>query len=347
MRLIKIRYIIVTALLFITLNFSCSNKQKSEKKEITIGFCMDDLVQLRWHKDRAQFVKKAMGLGTNVMVRIAQGDDMKQFNQAKELIKQGVDVLVVVPVNLETAAAIVKAAHKAGIKVISYDRLIKNADLDYYISFDNVKVGELQAQYMVKLIPKGRYILIGGSINDNNSYLLQLGQKTILQPYIERGDIEIVLDQYVDEWEAIEGYKIMKTFLEKNKEADAVLAGNDALAGGVIKALKEYNLEGKIAVSGQDADVEACRRIIRGTQTMTVYKPINALAVTAAKIAVKLAKDQPVVNTNFTINNGEKLVPATLLPSQVVNKETIKLTVIEDEYWTKKQIYGNDSSAIQ
>ncbi len=326
---------------------ACNNQKKKSKKEITIGFCMDDLAQLRWHKDKEQFVKKAMDLGASVEVQIAQGDDMKQFNQAKGLIKQEVDILVIVPVNLETAAAIVKMAHKAGIKVISYDRLIKNADLDYYISFDNVKVGELQAQYMVKLIPKGKYVLIGGSINDNNSYLLQLGQKTILQPYIERGDIEIVLDQYVDEWEAMEGYKIMKTFLEKNKEVDAILAGNDALAGGIIKALKEYDLDGKIAVSGQDADVEACRRIIRGTQTMTVYKPINALAVTAAKTAVKMAKGQSVVNTNFTINNGEKLVPATLLPSQIVNKETIKLTVIEDGYWTEKQIYGNDTNAVQ
>jgi D-xylose transport system substrate-binding protein len=308
---------------------------------VKVGFLMDDLKQERWEKDRDLFVQKVEELGGKVLLKVAEGDQEKQYEQAKELMREGIDVLVIVPVNMTSAANIVVTAHRAGIKVLSYDRLINNCNLDYYVSFDNVEVGRLQAEYLTTVKPQGNFAIIGGATSDNNSFLIRLGQLSVIQPLVERGDINIVYDQFVNEWDREEGYKHMRTCLDKaGSEIDAVLAANDALASGVIRALEENGLEGKVLVSGQDAELNAIQRIVSGTQTMTVYKPIEAIATTAAKIAVKLAKDnEPDTDIRLTVNNGKKLVPAVLLPSMVVNKETIKLTVVADGYLKEQKIF--------
>lgn len=309
-------------------------------KKVKIGLLMDNFEQERWEKDKDFFMKRAGELGSTVMVEVADGDASKQFEQAHKLLDEKVDVLVIVPSDLNEAAKIVHLAHRYGVKVLSYDRLIKDCNLDFYISFDNVEVGTLQAEYLTKICPVGNYAIIGGAKTDNNAFLLKIGQMNVLDPLVEKGDIRIVYDQFVDKWSEENGYTHMIDCLKKNKKVDAVLVANDGLATGVARALDEYHLLGKVYISGQDAELSACQRIIAGTQAMTVYKPIEAIAYKAAEIAVRLAKGDKFEELHMSVNNGKIMVPALLLPSMVVSRETIKLTVVADGYLKENKIFN-------
>ncbi|MCM3006455.1 D-xylose ABC transporter substrate-binding protein [Priestia koreensis] len=318
-----------------------SSKPSGGKKngKLVIGFSMDTLEEERWQKDRDLFVEKAESLGATVNVQAANGDDAKQISQAENLISQGVDVLVVVPHNAEVAASIVEMAHKEGIKVISYDRLIKNSDVDLYVSFDNERVGEMQAKAITELKPKGNYVLIEGADTDNNAHLFKQGQMNVLQPLIDKGDIKVVYDQWTDEWDPANALTNMENALTANKnKVDAVVAANDGTAGGVIQALAAQKLDGKVPVSGQDAELAAVRRLVDGTQTMTVYKPIKLIAETVADAAVKMAKDED-VTTDDKVNNGKIDVPSILLDPVAVTKENLDDTIIKDGFHKKEDVY--------
>jgi D-xylose transport system substrate-binding protein len=313
----------------------------TSNEKIKIGFSMDTLEEERWLKDRDLFKGAVEKLGAEVEIMAANGDDALQISQAETLISQGVDLLVVVPHNAEATAAIVHKAHLANIKVISYDRLIKNADIDLYISFDNEKVGELQAETITKLVPEGKYVYIGGAVTDNNAHLFKKGVFNVLQPFIDRGDITVVYDQWTDNWTPTNAFINMQAALKANhNQIDAVIAANDATAGAVIKALEAQGLDGKIPVAGQDAELAAAQRIVEGTQSMTVYKPIGVLAEEAAKIAVKLAKDEHVF-AGKRVNNGKIEVPSFLLLPTAVNKDNIDRTIIRDGFHSREEVYLN------
>lgn len=308
-------------------------------KTVKIGMAIDDLRLERWQKDRDIFVKKADELGAEVFVQSANGNEQTQMSQIENMISRGVDVLVIIPYNGKVLTNVIKEAKEEGIKVLAYDRLISNADIDFYISFDNEKVGEIQAEAMLKQKPKGNYFLMGGAPTDNNAKLFRKGQMNILQPKIDSGDIKIVGDQWVDSWLAENALKIMENALTANEnKIDAVVASNDATAGGAIQALDAQGLAGKVAISGQDADLAAVRRIVDGTQTMTVYKSISQLANKAAEIAVELANDKKPA-TNASLNNGLKDVPAWLLTPIAVDKSNIDSTVIADGFHSKADVY--------
>ena len=250
------------------------------------------------------FEEQVKQIGGQVKTLAANGIPEVQKKQAELLIEEGVDVLVVVPTDAEAAAEIVDIAHKADVKVISYDRLIKNADLDYYISFDNEKVGELQAREILKKVKAGNFAYIGGAEADNNAHLLRQGTMKVLQPLIDKGDIQLVYDQYTDQWDGAIAEQNMKSILNKNNKIDAVIAANDRMAGGAINALTAIGKSGNIPVSGQDALLEAVQRIYKGTQTMTVYKPIDSLAAQAAEMAIKVGEGE-VIHTKSTVSNGK------------------------------------------
>ncbi|WP_336791079.1 D-xylose ABC transporter substrate-binding protein [Paenibacillus sp. MMO-177] len=310
-------------------------------KRIKIGFSMDTLLEERWLKDRDLFREACEALGADVEIIAANGDDAKQISQAEALISQGVDILVVVPHNADATAAIVKKAHSAGIKVLAYDRLIKNADVDLYVSFDNEAVGELQAKAITKLVPKGKFVYIGGADTDNNAHLFKQGVFNVLQPYIDRGDITIVYDQWTKDWTPVNALANMKDALEANaNNIDAVIAANDATAGGVVQALAGIGLAGKLPVAGQDAELAAAQRIVEGTQTMTVYKPIKLLADKAAELAVKLAKGED-TGADRTVNNGKIEVPSVLLSPIAVDKSNINQTIIADGFHSREDVYKN------
>ena len=310
----------------------------SSAKEVKIGMAIDDLRLERWQKDRDIFVKKAESLGAKVFVQSANGNEETQMSQIENMINRGVDVLVIIPYNGQVLSNVIKEAKQEGIKVLAYDSMNYNADIDFYISFDNEKVGEMQAQSLVNKVPEGNYFLMGGSPVDNNAKLFRAGQMKVLKPLIDSGKIKVVGDQWVDGWLPENALKIKENALTANKnKIDAVVASNDATAGGAIQALQAQGLAGKVAISGQDADLAGIKRIIAGTQTMTVYKPITRLANTAAEIAVELGNGQQ-PKSDTTLNNGLQEVPARLLTPIEVNKDNIDATVIKDGFHKKSDL---------
>ena len=307
-------------------------------KEVKIGMAIDDLRLERWQKDRDIFVKKAESLGAKVFVQSANGNEETQMSQIENMINRGVDVLVIIPYNGQVLSNVIAEAKREGIKVLAYDRMINNADIDYYISFDNEKVGELQAQSLVNKVPSGNYFLMGGSPVDNNAKMFRAGQMKVLNPYIKSGEIKIVGDQWADGWLPENALKIMENALTaNNNKIDAVVASNDATAGGAIQALSAQGLAGKVAISGQDADLAGVKRIIAGTQTMTVYKPITKLANTAAEIAVELGEGKHPAS-DAVLNNGIKDVPSRLLTPVEVDKANIDSTVVADGFHKKNEL---------
>jgi D-xylose transport system substrate-binding protein len=330
-----------SGLLSIALSSSVGLSQAAVKK-IKIGLSMDTLKEERWQRDRDLFIARAKELGAEVLVQAANGNDSLQNSQAENLLTQGVDILVVVPHNGVTSAAIVTAAHKAGKKVIAYDRLIRNSDVDLYVSFDNYEIGKMQASYLLQKAPKGNYIVIGGAPTDNNAHLYHDGQMEVLKPAVARGDIKIVADQWAKDWQPSEALKHTENALTRNKnDIVAIAAPNDGTAGGAISALKQQKLAGKVFVSGQDADLAACQRVVEGTQAMTVYKPIQKLAAKAAELAVALAKGEAVTEATQKLNNGKIDVKSVLIAPIQVDKNNMDSTVIADGFHDKKDVYKN------
>lgn len=307
---------------------------------VRIGFSMDTLKEERWQRDKALVEQRCQEVGAQCEVQVANGDDAVQTKQCDNLLTKGVDVLIVAPHNGQIAASIVEAAHRQGVPVISYDRLIRNSDVDLYVSHQVVKIGQMQAQYALDNRPKGNYVLIGGSQTDNNAVLLMEGQMNILQPAVDKGQIKIVAKQYAREWLASEALRIMEDALTKNSnDIQAVVASNDGTAGGAISALPPQ-LVGKVLVTGQDASLDAVQRIVEGKQTMTIYKPIQPLAFSAVDSAMKLAKGEK-VDAKDKINNGRVDVPAMLFEPMVLDKNNVMQTVIKDGYHKLEDVYKN------
>jgi len=305
-----------------------------------IGLLMDTMAkEERWQRDRDLFVERADQLRADVLVEAAERDDARQLQQAESLLARGVQALVVVPHSSEAAAQIVEAAKKRSVPVISYDRLILKADIDMYLSYDNRDVGEQQAQFLRNRAPKGNYILLGGAPTDYNAKLIREGQMAALEDAVKSGDIKIVADPWVPDWQADAAMQLTDAALTKARnQVVAVVASNDVTAGGAIKALEKHGLAGKVFVSGQDANLDAVRRIVSGTQIMTVYKPLRPLARAAASTAVQMAKGEKVEGTS-TVDNGMKQVQAILFSPTTIHKDLIPI-LYSDRFLTPAQVNG-------
>jgi D-xylose transport system substrate-binding protein len=309
-------------------------------EKIKVGLLLDTLVEERWQRDRDLFVERVKELGGEAVVKAANRDAALQEQQARELLNQGVKALVIVASDTEKAAAIVAAANEKKVPVISYDRLVRDSDVALYVSFDNVKVGRMQAEYLLNQAPKGNYLLIGGSQTDNNAKLLRQGQMEMLKPAIAAGSVKIVGEGWADNWSEEAAKALTEEGLKKARNnLAAIVASNDRTALGAIDALTENNLAGKVFVSGQDAELAAMKRIVAGTQSMTVYKPLRPLARMAAGAAMNMAQGQTEEGV-VTVNNGKKDVPARLLEPISVDKETMDRTVLADGYHTRNEVYG-------
>lgn len=338
--------LIVVFFIFLYNRLNRTVEVASVKKDILIGFSIPTLKEERWQRDKSEFLKKAEELGAVVDMQTAQDDEEKQISQIEGMVIKGVDVLVVVPLNSKSLVEVLNKAHDAGIKIIAYDRMINDAPIDMYISFDNEKVGFYEAQYVIDAIKdklgkdqKLKVAYVGGSELDNNAFLLKKGSFEVLKPLIDKGQIEIVYDKFTDGWSPDIAYKSLKEYLNKSKgKLDAVVAANDGTAFGAITALSEFGLSGKVPVSGQDAELAAAKRIIEGTQTLTVYKPIQKLAFSAAIASVSLANNIPIKDT-IKINNGLVEVSSILLDPIVVTKNNIDDTLIKDGYHKREDVY--------
>lgn len=349
----------LSLLLMIVTAFAALPAWAKSAKDVVIGVSMPTMQEERWKKDEAMIKSKLKELGVkekNILIQSADGDEQKQLAQSENLITQGIDVLIIIPQNGEAVAPMVKSAHQAGVKVVAVDRIIKNADLDFFVTFDAFQMGVIQAEYItkVKKATSGNWIMVGGAPTDPNAALIRNGQLSLLKPLIDKGQIKVVLDQPANYWNPADALKVTEAGLTKaNNNVQVVFTSNDGCAGAAIQALKEQGLAGKVPVPGLDADLDACRRILEGTQSMTVYRKLFMQANYAAQAGFALATGQDPgkligVKTE-TKNNGFKDVPAILLKSRDVMfaVDANNMKVVVDDGWLKAEdIFRNIDKSL-
>ena len=306
-----------------------------------IGLSLPTQREERWVKDRQTMEAAAKKHGVDLRVQVTDNDAGKQVSQCENLISQGIKVLILAPHDASSASVIIDKASKAGIKVISYDRLVTDSPLDYYyLSFDNVKVGELQGDFITGKVPKGTYIVLAGSPTDNNAKLFRAGAMKYIKPLADKGDIRIVMDQFVKDWQPSEAQKLCEQALTANRnKVDAVLAPNDGTAGGCIQALASQGLAGKVPITGQDAELSGAIRIVQGVQSMTIFKDTRELGNKAIEMAIDIAAGKPIDTGGKVVNNNKKDVPSVLLTPQIVTKENLDDVLIKSGYLKKEQVY--------
>lgn len=308
-----------------------------ESDRIQIGLSFDSFVIERWQRDRDVFVSTAKELGADVNVQIASGDIKNQIDHMEYFIEKNMDVIVVIPTDADLLKETVLKAKQKGIKVIAYDRLIKNSNVDLYISFDNEKVGTLMAQAIAENTPSyGKIAFILGSEVDHNVMQVKKG----LEDVINKTSIKVVSTDYAQGWIAEEAFSAANKVLRAIPDIDGIVCGNDDLASQVIKALSERRLAGSVSVVGQDADLNACQRIVEGTQNMTVYKPIEQLAKRAAEYAVILGNGEEILGEN-RLFDGSYHVPYEKLEPVAVTKENMDEIIIDGGFHLREEVYLN------
>ena len=313
----------------------------AQAKGLKVGLSLPTEMQERWVRDKQTMEAEAKRLGVDLRVQFTDNDAAKQVAQCENLISQGIEVLILAPHDATSASVIIDKAVKAGVKVISYDRLVMDSPHDYYyLSFDNVKVGELQGEWLTRKVSKGRFIVLAGAPTDNNAKLFREGAMKFIQPLADKGEVEIVFDQWVKDWQPAEAQKLCEQALTATgNKVDAVLAPNDGTAGGCIQALAAQGLAGKVPITGQDAEVTAAIRIVQGSQGMTVFKDTRLLGKKAIEMAIAMAEGKPVDTEGKVVANNKRDVPSVLLVPYAVSKEDLDEKLIESGYLKKAQVY--------
>jgi D-xylose transport system substrate-binding protein len=280
-------------LLVVVLTCLLVGQVQAADKKIKIGLSFSDFATERWPVEDKLMQKLIKDAGGESVTQVANHDAKLQNDQIENMVGQGVNVIIIIAEDGVAAATAVDKAAKEGVKCIAYDRLIKSSNVAAYISFDNVEVGRAQARGVLKLIKKGNFVRLGGSPTDNNAHLVKRGQMEMLQPLIDKGDIKLVAEQWIENWEPSNATKAMENILtaQKNK-IDAVVASNDGTALGALQAMKAQGLAGKVPISGQDATAAGCKSIVEGELSVTVYKDVRLLTPMAVDMAIKLAKGE-------------------------------------------------------
>ncbi len=318
-----------------------SQIEKAEEQEedvIKIGLSVDSFVIERWIRDRDVFVSTAKELGAEVNVQDAGGDVEEQINQIEYFIEKGMDVITIIACDCDALSDVVKKAQNAGIKIISYDRILNDTESDLYLSFDNHMVGTLMAESLVEAIPQGGDILmIQGSKEDANVEQVYDGFMEI----IEDSNLEVVYMANCAGWLAEYAVDYVEEALLEYPDVKGIMCGNDDIASQVVKVLSEKQLAGEIAVVGQDGDLAACQRIVEETQYMTAFKDIDDLAREAAAYAVRMAKGDELKEVTEMQNDGTYDIPAVVLSPTAVKKENMEEVIIKGGFHTKEDVYLN------
>jgi D-xylose transport system substrate-binding protein len=325
--------------------------------KIKIGLSFSDFATERWKPESELLTKLLNAKGYDVVVQEANHDVKLQNDQIDNMVTQGVKGLIVIAEDGEAAATSVDKAAAAGVKVIAYDRLIKTKSISAYLSFDNVEVGRQEALGVMTALGlpgsttwtkanPAKVVLSGGSPTDNNAVLVRQGQMEVIQPYIDSGVVKIVADQWVDNWDPANALKMMENILTAQKNlVDAVVASNDGTALGELQALKAQGLAGKVPISGQDATADGCNSIVKGEQTVTVYKDIRLLAPKAVDMMDTLIQGGTISGVQtYTLKvlTGKDIdgsIQAVFLPVVQVTKNNVYKEIVVSGFQSYDDVY--------
>ena len=343
-------FLLIGAMLVLLLTGCGSQSEETETDDTTeeakvqIGLSFDSFVIERWIRDRDMFVSTAQSLGAEVNVQVAGGVVEEQISQIEYFIQKKMDVIVIVPIDGDALHDVVKEAKSRGICVVCYDRIVPNVNADLYVTIDNEMVGTLMGEKLIETCPDGGNIFaIYGSPTDKNVEEVEKGFKEA----IKGSKLNVVYSGYCENWTAEIAATHVNKGLEVTDDIVGIMCGNDDLASQVVKVLSENRLAGQVQVVAQDADLAACQRIVEGTQTMTVYKPIEQEASTAATLAVALGNGEDIGASDCeypvteTTNDGEYEIPYYKITPVAVTKENIDEVIIDGGFHTREDVYLN------
>ena len=327
-------------LILLSLN-SCTNKAG---EGVRIGFLIHTTKSARWQMDLEYVQERAKQTGATIILKDAGGDENMQLKQATELLEEGVDAIIVVAANQNTAAGIVREAHKYKVPVIGYDRLIKNSDLDYLVSFEYDKVGQIMIDYAISRKPEGNYMVLWGDASDANAIFVKVGNLKALEPFVQSGKINLAYKSYVDGWSKSNAkHKLNEVLDFYNDRVDAIIVSNDPMAIGAYEALAEHGYKpGEVVITGQDATLAFVHSMLRDEMTMSVYKPIKDLAYGAVDLVVDLVKHKKAEGFDQKVNNGTKDVPSKLFAPSVVDKSNFEKVLIESGVFTREEVFSEN-----
>lgn len=333
-------------ILLMTANGRVADHELADHDErITIGFSVatDTFIIERWNKDIKIFTSAAGELDADVILQMSAGGTQAQIDQIRFLLDQDIDVLVILPHDTDMLAGVVRMANDKRVPVISYDRLIQGVPVTAYISFDNEEVGRLFGRALTAEVPEGNYLIVNGSVRDDNSYRVNSGLWEILDPYVSSGKITIVDEIWLEAWSSDEATERIREVLERTTAIDAISAGNDQIANAAIQLLAERRMAGEVAVVGQDADLLSSQRVVEGLQLMTVYKPIQRLATRAAAVAVGIARDRIPEPDRYEDNSSGNPIPFYMEAPRAVFSWNMDETIIRDGFHSADDVYRTTS----
>jgi D-xylose transport system substrate-binding protein len=355
----KVVLTVVALITIVSLLAGCAPKAAAPATEkVKVGLSFSDFATERWKNEADLMTKLLNDKGYDVIVQEANHDVKLQNDQIDNMVSQGIKGLIVIAEDGDAAVTAVDKAADAGVIVIAYDRLIKTPKIAAYLSFNNVDVGRAEAEGVMTAlgIPgsttwtkdnPAKIVMSGGSPTDNNAILVRQGQMEVIQPYLDEGIIEIVADQWVDNWDPATAEKMMENILtaQQNK-IDGVIASNDGTALGELQAMKAQGLAGVVPISGQDATADGCNSIVKGEQTVSVYKDIRLLSPMAVDMldnllngkAVEGLKDYTMAElTNDDTKTGN--VQALFLPVVQVTKDNVYDLIVVSGFQSYDDVY--------
>ena len=346
-------FLALTLVVLMTGMVSCAGAGKTK-----VGLSFSDFATERWKNEANLMTKLLNDKGYDVIVQEAAHDVKLQNDQIDNMVSQGVKGLIIIAEDGDAAATAVDKAAKDGVKVIAYDRLIKTQNIAAYISFDNVEVGRQEALGVMTAlgIPgsttwtkanPAKIILSGGSPTDNNAVLVRQGQMEIIQPHLDAGIITIVADQWVDNWDPATAQKMMENMLTAQQNlVDGVIASNDGTALGELQAMKAQGLAGKVPISGQDATADGCNSIVKGEQTVSVYKDHRLLSPMAVDMMDNLLQGKAISGLQeFTLailtGDDTKVgnIKANFLPVFQVTKDNVYELIVKSCFQPYDDVY--------
>ena len=310
----------------------------SEKKLIGVNFPSTDVE--RWPKE-ADIIKNGLeAVGHEVIIQYGENDANAQMQQCDNMLSQGVDLLILAAVDTVSAAEIVNKAHQEGVPVMAYCRMIQDVDLDYFVAEDDEMVGTLQGGFMRDNLDKGNIIVISGDPQDINAILYRDKAVEAIQPKIDSGDYTIVANQFCKNWQPIEAMKHVENALsQNNNDVQGVICTNDTTAAGAVEALAAQQMAGTTIVTGGDGELQAAKRILEGTQTMTVFKDPRPIASASVEAAIAVLNGGA-PNYNGKMNNGFKDVDAVLVDMSIVTKDNLVAEMVDTGFFTMAQLEG-------
>ncbi|HUZ05771.1 MAG TPA: substrate-binding domain-containing protein [Acidobacteriaceae bacterium] len=315
---------------------------------ITIGLSVHSIIDPRWERDVTEIPSQARQMGVKLLLENASSSAIRQIQQCEKLLADGVQALIILAQDGSASSKAVEMANARGVPVIAYERMILNCDLPLYVGFDTAKVGEQLCRYALQHAPRGNYIILDGDAKDNNAVILRQVRQKMMKAAIESGQIQPVLESWVDGWSMSLAWQLTRDALKKNPQIACVLAASDNLAEGASQALHDMKMQGSVVVTGQDAVLSAVVRILQGQQTMSIYKPIPLLAKTVMECAIALVNKKPVLSTR-AIDNGKRSVASVLINELPVVDKNNAIEVVTGPLgsYTSQQIYSRLPQALR